>query len=73
MQLCRERVEEILSDSNRRINTLLSPEGVKEIMEHPDNIRSPWYGQLMKAPQILAFIIEIDYWLEHYHVDIQNG
>lgn len=70
MELCRNKVREILNDSSRRINTLVSKEGIAEIMEHPDEITSPWYGQLMKAPQILAYLIEIDDWMESYDVDI---
>ena len=70
MELCRNKVREILDDPSRRINTLVSKEGIAGIMEHPDEITSPWYGQLMKAPQILAYLIEIDDWMESYDVDI---
>lgn len=70
MDLCTQKVSEILSDPTRRINALLSAKGVREIMEHPETITSPWYGQLMKAPQILAYIIELDDWMERYHVEI---
>ena len=69
-QLCAEKMEEILRDKSRRINSLLSAEGVRDVIGHPDSIRSPWYGQLMQAPQILAYLIEVDYWLEHYNVTI---
>ena len=34
------------------------------------SITTPWYGQLMQAPQILAYIIELDYWFEKYNVEI---
>ncbi|MBQ9679396.1 MAG: asparagine synthase (glutamine-hydrolyzing) [Ruminococcus sp.] len=71
MELCRKKVEMILSDKSRRINGLLDKDGVRDIMEHPDNIKSPWYGQLMKAPQILAYLIEVDYWMESYNVDVE--
>ena len=70
MELCKKKIEEIIGDKNRRINSLIDANGVREIMEHPENIRSPWYGQLMKAPQILAYLIEVDYWLESYKVEI---
>ena len=70
MNLCREKVREILGDKRRRINELISPEGIGNIMERPDALRSPWYGQLMRAPQILAYLIELDWWLEHYQVNI---
>ena len=72
MKLCAERVTEILADKSRRINSLISVNGVRDIIEHPESIRSPWYGQLMKAPQILAYIIETDHWLEGYSVDIKS-
>ena len=71
MKLCAEKVREILADRSRKINSLISAEGVEEIIEHPDSLRSPWYGQLMKAPQILAYLIELDDWLENYHVTIE--
>ena len=71
MRLCAERVREILDNRRRRINTLISKEGIEDIIERPEALRSPWYGQLMRAPQILAYIIEIDYWLEKYDVELQ--
>ena len=71
MRLCADRVREILADPSRRINALLSREGVEEIIEHPDTLRSPWYGQLMKAPQILAYLIETDDWMERYDVEME--
>lgn len=70
MTLCVEAIREIMSDGNRRINSLLSKEGVEDIIAHPDSLRSPWYGQLMRAPQVLAYLIQLDYWLEHYRVEI---
>ncbi len=69
-KLCVHRMNEIMNDKSRRINTLISHEGVKEIAEHPERVNSPWYGQLMKAPQILAYLIELDHWLESYNVEI---
>ncbi len=39
------------------------------MIENPDKITNPWYGQLMKAPQF-AYIIELDYWFDKYNVEI---
>ena len=71
MKLCSKKVMEILEDKSRRINCLLSREGIEDIIADPDNLSSPWYGQLMRAPQTLAYIIETDYWLEKYNADIE--
>ena len=29
----------------------------------------PWYGQLMKAPQTMAYLLQIDFWLKHYKIN----
>ena len=52
------------------LNELLDSKGIEDIIENPDKITNPWYGQLMKAPQILAYIIELDYWFDKYNVEI---
>ncbi|MDO4882845.1 MAG: asparagine synthase (glutamine-hydrolyzing) [Oscillospiraceae bacterium] len=66
---CAERVNIILKKKNT-LTELLDKKAVKSIIENPDSIKEPWYGQLMKAPQILAYIIELDYWFEKYKVEI---
>ena len=30
----------------------------------------PWYGQLMKLPQTIAYMLQINFWLEHYNISI---
>ena len=30
----------------------------------------PWYGQLMKLPQTVAYMLQINFWLEHYKIRI---
>ena len=30
----------------------------------------PWYGQLMRVPQTMAFLLQTDFWLKHYGVEI---
>ena len=30
----------------------------------------PWYGQLMKTPQTIAYLLQVNFWLEHYGVNI---
>ena len=66
---CAKRVKMILKKKNT-LTQLLDKAAVKRIIDHPDSISEPWYGQLMKAPQILAYIIELDDWFEKYQVEI---
>ena len=30
----------------------------------------PWYGQLMRRPQVIAYFLQTDFWLRHYGVDL---
>jgi asparagine synthase (glutamine-hydrolysing) len=30
----------------------------------------PWYGQLMRLPQTIAYMLQINIWLEHYKIQI---
>lgn len=70
MEICSKKVKDILKKKTP-FTGLLSETGINKIIENPDKISSPWYGQLMKAPQILAYIIELDYWFSKYKVDIE--
>lgn len=70
-RLCVNRIREIMHDRSRRINELISRSDIEEIINNPESVRSPWYGQLMRVPQILAYLIQIDNWLEDYHVDLR--
>ena len=31
----------------------------------------PWYGQLMRRPQTIAYLLQMDFWLRHYHIEIR--
>lgn len=31
----------------------------------------PWYGQLMAGPQLVAHYLQILYWIDMYHIDLQ--
>ncbi len=63
------KVRSIMSQKNQ-LTELLSKDGVMNIIETPDGISDPWYGQLMRAPQILAYIIQLDAWFKEYNVKL---
>ncbi len=65
------KVKSILSKKSA-LTDILSKEGINSIIENPDSIPSPWYGQLMRAPQILAYIIQLNTWMDEFKVKIEN-
>lgn len=30
----------------------------------------PWYGQLMRRPQTIAYLLQLNFWLQHYQVEL---
>ena len=48
---------------------LVSRESVREILT--SRSQWPWYGQLMRRPQTIAYFLQLDFWLKHYQVDIR--
>ena len=31
---------------------------------------TPWFGQLMAGPQMLAYLLQINFWMKRYAVEI---
>lgn len=61
-------VNTVLSDKATPLYEMLNPEEIKKLMDNPDALRAPWYGQLMRGPQVLAYIIQIYYWIKDNNV-----
>lgn len=64
-----DKVKDILNEKGNVLSELLNKNQLLWIMENPDSIPIPWYGQLMKAPQIMAYIIQVDAWIKDNNVN----
>lgn len=38
------------------------------INSHGNNFKSPWFGQLMTGPQLIAYLYQFDLWAEEYNI-----
>ncbi len=47
----------IMADPSSPILRFLEPEKVKRFLKSPSDYGKPWYGQLMAAPQMMAYLI----------------
>lgn len=67
-QMVRNRLERVLQDKNAPLFMLISRQAVTEFL---DRARQwPWYGQLMTEPQTMAYFLQLNFWLEHYQIDV---
>lgn len=67
-EVCR-MTKEVLKDKTSPLYEMLNTERIYELMENPDALGEPWYGQLMRGPQVLAYIVQIYYWLKDNNVN----
>ncbi|WP_418222677.1 asparagine synthase (glutamine-hydrolyzing) [Clostridium isatidis] len=64
-------MNEILADKNSPILNIINKKKVQEIVDTRGKAyKKPWFGQLMTGPQMIAYLIQINYWLEIYNVKI---
>ncbi|MCI8326267.1 MAG: asparagine synthetase B, partial [Lachnospiraceae bacterium] len=64
------RLREILASSNEPLLQLIDQKQVLQFLDHPKDYGSPWYGQLMAGPQMIAYLLQVNYWLKKYNVQI---
>lgn len=67
-KLVSEKLEELLNQKDAPVFSVISRDAVQRYLEL--DTQWPWYGQLMRRPQFMAWLLQLDFWLRHYRVDI---
>ncbi len=68
LTLVHGRLRQILDDNQAPLLQLVSREALENLLV--SEYEWPWYGQLMKVPQTIAYMLQIDYWLRAYQVEL---
>lgn len=59
----------VLDDHTSPLLPLINRQAVRELaLSIKSDTNIPWFGQLMNAPQLLAYLVQIDFWLREYNV-----
>ena len=69
-QLTASYVRQIFRDEHSIAASFFRHEAIEALMEKPESLSEPWYGQLMRTPQIFAYIIQLDRWFKKYRVEL---
>lgn len=68
----KEMLSKIMKDPNSPINELLNREYILEIVNTDGRaFTRPWFGQLMTGPQLMAYLCQVNMWLEKYQPKIE--
>ena len=65
-------LSKIMEDKNAPINNLLNRDYILEILDTDGKaFTRPWFGQLMVGPQLMAYLCQVNMWLEKYEPKIE--
>jgi asparagine synthase (glutamine-hydrolysing) len=64
-------LEDTMKDKNAPINNLLNRDFILDILNTDGKaFTRPWFGQLMTGPQLMAYLCQVNMWLERYQPKI---
>ena len=68
----KEMLSKIMQQPNAPINNLLNKNYIIDILNTDGkSFTRPWFGQLMTGPQLMAYLCQVNQWLEHYNPKIK--
>lgn len=70
LELTRCAARCILRDETSPLHEMLDQDAVNALLEDPEGITEPWYGQLMQAPQVFAYLYQLYVWMKEYKVKL---
>lgn len=71
LKLCENEISRILNDKNSKILDIVNKNYIDDLIKTKgETLKENLFGQLMTYPQTLAYLIQIEYWLDLYDIDI---
>ena len=66
--LLSERFEQMLQNKQAPIHRFLDNKKAERFLAQPKDYGKPWFGQLMAGPQMLAYFLQVNDWMEMYGI-----
>ena len=66
-ELVTARMKALIADVRAPLFYLTERSAIRQLIEKEQ--QWPWYGQLMRGPQTIAYFLQLDFWLRHYDVE----
>ena len=69
-KLLADHLRRIISDPNAPVYPLIDPKKAEAFLAAPKELGRPWFGQLMAGPQLMAYFIQLNDWMEKYQLSV---
>jgi asparagine synthase (glutamine-hydrolysing) len=72
LELVKQKLSKIMTNPQSPIHLILNTDYINNIIETDGkSFTKPWFGQLMTGPQLMAYLIQVNMWLEKYKPEIE--
>ena len=72
LQKVKGMLTDIMENKNAPINSLLNRQYILDIIKTDGRaFTRPWFGQLMTGPQLMAYLCQVNMWIERYQPKIE--
>ena len=61
-----QRFRQVLEDPQAPVQRFLDQEKARQFLAAPKDYGKPWFGQLMAGPQMIAYFLQVNYWMVRY-------
>lgn len=68
LELVSDALRELLAQKNAPILQIVNQRELERLLDA--QYVWPWYGQLMKVPQTIAYMLQVNHWLESYSITV---
>ena len=68
LSMVRDALQHVLQQKDAPIFQIVKKEALEALLQA--EFVYPWYGQLMKAPQTIAYMLQINFWLKQYKIEV---
>jgi len=71
VQYVKRGAHAVLSDKNSIVGEILNKQYVQDLLQTTDMLaQKPWYGQLMRLPQVLGYIMQLDVLFKTHNINL---
>lgn len=68
--LLKKELMSVLSDKSSPLCQLIDITKTQDFISCPQDYGKPFYGQLMAGPQLIAYLLQINYWIKKYNIEL---
>lgn len=65
------RLRAVMAQPDCPLKGLVDETAVMLFLDKTKDYGAPWYGQLMAGPQMIAYLLQVEYFLRKYHVEVR--